>query len=158
MKLCKCKHSLKQNNRLVNVISQLTQWIQRSHDIQTCVKRSTGPKPGIFMQGVGGGEGDGIPKEPGPKLIGNASAEETRFLGGLGADSPQKMLKFEILKLLEIHWNSQPYQHYVILYRFKYWSHKADLFGSWGWGGAPCALPCLQFLVRQDHENSNSFS
>ena len=38
---------------------------------------------------------------------------------GLGACSHGKILKFEILKLLEMQWNCQSYHHNVLLYHFE---------------------------------------
>ena len=45
-------------------------------------------------------------------MTGHASAEDTRVLGG-------NILKLEILKLLELHWNYQSYHHHVTLYHFE---------------------------------------
>ena len=52
-------------------------------------------------------------------LCSHASSKDTRVLGGPGICSPRTILKFEVLKLLEIHWNGQSYHDHIILYHFK---------------------------------------
>ena len=70
----------------------------------------------------------------------NSRRLDTRqgFLGSPGKCFPgKKLLKFEIFKLLEMHWNCQSYHHRVIFVSLKniLRFHQADLFGSWGGGG-----------------------
>ena len=74
-----------------------------------------------------------------------APAEER----GSGASFPGKILKFEIHKLLEMHWNCQFYRHHVVLYHFKCLTTPPG--GSFwllgGWGGEyvhTLHIPCLR--------------
>ena len=56
---------------------------------------------------MGGGGGGAYPKNPDQIIniltINHVRAEDTRLLGGPGACTPGKMLKLEILKLLEMY-------------------------------------------------------
>ena len=71
-------------------------------------------------------------------MIGYASAEDTRLLGGSGGILPRKKLKFEIFKLLKMHWICQFYHQRATLYRLNaLQSHQADLYSSWGSACAP---------------------
>ena len=65
---------------------------------------------------------------------------KTRILGMSG---PGKILEFEVLKLLEMHWNCQSYHHHVILYHFKSFTIPSGRpFWLLGGACATCASPC----------------
>ena len=64
---------------------------------------------------------------------GHTSSEDRRVLGGPGAYSLGEILKFEVFKLLVLHWNGQFHHHHVILNHFNLnllRSLQTDLFGS----------------------------
>ena len=78
-------------------------------------------------------------------MIGHASSEDTWVLGESGGMLPQKILKFENLKLLETHSNCQFYHDHVILYHFKYFTIPSGgpFWSPWGEGmrAHPTHLP-----------------
>ena len=55
------------------------------------------------------------------------------MLGKFQRDKENSVLKLEVLKLLKMHLNCQPYHHHVILYNFKSFKIPLyDLFAFWG--------------------------
>ena len=75
--------------------------------------------------------------------------EGLRGSGSWTAWSPGKSLKFEIFKLLEMHWNCQSYHNHDILYHFKSFTFPSSgpfwlLGGRWGCVGTPRTRPAYR--------------
>ena len=82
-------------------------------------------------------------------LIGHASSEDTKLLQGPGAYFPENLLKFEVLKLLEMHSKCQSYHHHVILYYFKSFTiPSGGPFWFLGEGGRQEHLPRAPHCLR----------